>query len=104
MAESTSKSTRPTEASPWGSEESREFLQERISQFARIVFLVAFAFFLASWIIDLFWYRLILEHGLPIGPAHLFNLGWLGVFLTMWLATRGGSLPGSVPRRPRGAD
>ncbi len=97
MADSTSKSTRPTAApSPWGSEESREFLQERISRFARIVFLVAFAFFLASWIIDLFWYRPILEHGLPIGPAHLFNLGWLSVLLAMWLATRGGPLPGSV--------
>src|SRR5262252_881599 len=96
MADSTSKSTRPGAGSPWGSEESREFLQERIARFSRIVFLVSFAFFIASWIIDLFWYQPILEHGLPIGPAHLFNLGWIAVLLTMWLATRSGPLSGTV--------
>jgi serine/threonine-protein kinase len=97
MADSTSKTTRPTAGpSPWGSEESRDFLQERISRFARIVFFVSFAMYLASWIIDLIWYRPILEHGLPIGPPHLLNLGWLAVLVAMWLATRGGPLPGPV--------
>jgi serine/threonine-protein kinase len=83
-------------SSPWGSEESREFLQERISRFSRIVFLVSFPLFLASWIVNLIWYPTVLEHGLPLGAGGLFNLGWLSVLLAMWLATRTGTLPGSV--------
>ena len=83
-------------SSPWGSDESREFLQERVARFSRIVFLVSFPFFLATWIVDLIWYPAVLEHGLPVGVTALFNLGWLFVLLAMWLATRTGSLPGSV--------
>src|SRR5512143_2902450 len=96
MADSTSKSTRPTQASPWGSEESRDFLQERLSRFSRIVFLVSFPLFLASWIVNLIWYPTVLRHGLPLGGGGLFNLAWLCVLLAMWLATRGAPLPGTV--------
>ncbi len=96
MAGSSSKSTRPTVASPWGSEESREFLQERLSRFARIVFLVSFSLFLASWGVDLIWYPSVLERGLPIGAPAMFNLAWLFVLLAMWLATRSGPLPGPM--------
>jgi serine/threonine-protein kinase len=95
-AGSTSKSTRPTEASPWGSEESRDFLEERLSRFARIVFLVSLPLYLASWIVNLIWYPTVLEHGLPIGAQSLFNVGWILVLLAMWLATRVGPLPGPV--------
>lgn len=95
-AGSTSKSTQPTAVSPWGSEESRDFLQERLSRFARIVFLVSFPLFIASWVVNLIWYPTVLEHGLPLGVGGLFNLGWVCVLLAMWLATRNGPLPGTV--------
>jgi eukaryotic-like serine/threonine-protein kinase len=97
MADSTSKSTRPTAApSPWGSEESRDFLQERLCRFARIVFLVSLPFFFAGWLIDLGWYPSALERGMPLTRTHFLNLGWLGVLLVMWLTTRRGALPGPV--------
>ena len=95
MAGSISHSTRPKAApSPWGSEESREFLQERLARFARVVFFVSLPFFFAGWIIDLGWYPSALERGLPLTRAHFFNVGWIAVLLVMWLTTRRSALPG----------
>jgi hypothetical protein len=77
------------EGSPWGSEEGRAFLQERIGRFARLVFLLTLFFFLAGWIVALAWTPHELVHGLPLSTPHLFNLAYMGVLLAMWLSTRG---------------
>jgi hypothetical protein len=38
-------------ASPWRSDDSRDFLQERVGFFARTNFLIVAFFFLAGWLI-----------------------------------------------------
>ena len=83
-------------SSAWGSEESREFLQERIGRFAGPVLLITLAFFVAGWAIAATWAPDQLSRGLPVTPMHLFNLACIAVYLVMWLATRGRPLPGPV--------
>jgi serine/threonine-protein kinase len=83
-------------SSPWGSEESREFLQERIGRFAGVVLVLSLPFFVAGWAVDLVWYPKGLAHGLPLTSTHFFNLAWMTVLLAMWLSTRGEPLPGEV--------
>ena len=90
-------------SSPWSSEEGRDFLQERIAQFARFVFLVSAVFFVATWIISLLWDPSSLEHGLPVKAMALFHLGGMAVLLTMWMVTRDGALPVEVLRVVDGA-
>ncbi|MFY9551954.1 MAG: serine/threonine-protein kinase, partial [Thermoanaerobaculia bacterium] len=85
-------------SSPWSSEDSREFLQERISEFARVIFLLSASFFLAGWVIAYLWAPETLHRGLPLATSHLFQLAVMIVFLTMWLATRAGPLSGPGPR------
>jgi serine/threonine-protein kinase len=85
-------------SSRWDSEESREFLAERIARFARVVFLISTTFFVAGWIIALLGMPSALDHGLPLSATHLFHLGSMAVLLVMWLATRGGALPSEVLR------
>ena len=80
----------------WGSEESRDFLQERIRRFSATVCVITAAFFLAGWAIAAAWSPRTLVHGLPLAPMHLLNLAGIATYLVMWLATRGGPLPGSV--------
>jgi eukaryotic-like serine/threonine-protein kinase len=84
--------------SNWSSEESREFLQERISSFARLVFLITVAFFVCGWVIALFWTPSELSGGLPAAMTHVIHLGAAAVLLAMWLSTRRGVLPASVLR------
>ncbi len=81
------------EGSPWGSEESRAFLQERIGRFARLVFFLNLFFFLAGWAVALAWTPDVLVGGLPLTAPHLFNVGYMAVLLAMWLAARGPLLP-----------
>ena len=83
-------------SSTWGSEESREFLQERIGRFAGPVLLITVAFFVAGWAIAATWAPDQLSRGLPVTPMHLFNLACIAVYLVMWLGTRGRPLPGPV--------
>ena len=83
---------------PWSSEESREFLQERIAHFAYVVFLASLLIFVSGWMIDLVWYPGRLAGGLPLTAPYVFNLGWAAVLLAMWLATRGAPVPGSSLR------
>ena len=85
---------RPT-SSPW-SDEGRAFFQERLARFARVVFLASTPFFFAGWIVDLVWYPVVLQNGLPVRITHLLNLAWMAGLLTMWLATRGAPLPAAV--------
>ncbi len=84
------------EGSPWGSEEGRAFLQERIGRFARLVFLLTVFFFLAGWGVALAWTPDALVHGLPLATPHLFNLAYMVVLLAMWLAARGPLMPSSA--------
>jgi serine/threonine-protein kinase len=85
-------------SSPWSSEESRGFLQERLAQFFRFVCLVAGAFFIATWIVGLAWDPASLDHGLPIQPWAFFHLGGVAVLFTMWMVMRGAPLPAAVLR------
>jgi serine/threonine-protein kinase len=71
-------------------------LQERISRFARFVFLLSIAAFVVYWFLGLIWDPGSLEHGWPIGPTSLFHLAGMTILLTMWLITRGGPLPAPV--------
>jgi len=82
----------------WSSEDSRDFLQERIALFARTNFFILGFFFLAGWLVAALWAPHTLLGRLPLTPAYLFELGSITVYLAMWLATRGGALPGSVLR------
>ena len=82
----------------WSSEDSRDFLQERIALFGRTNFFILGFFFLAGWLVAVRWAPQTLSSGLPLTPAYLFELGSITVYLLMWLATRGGPLPGSVLR------
>ncbi len=83
-------------SSTWGSEESRDFLQERIRRFSGLVLLITSVFFVAGWVIAYFWAPEQLVRGLPVTAVHIFNLGCIAVYLVMWLATRGRPLPGVV--------
>ena len=78
-------------SSTWGSEESREFLQERIRRFSGTVLLITAAFFVAGWAISVTWTPDQLVRGLQLAPLACFV-----VYLIMWLATRGKPLPGPV--------
>ncbi len=99
-AKSESVQPRPRRAisggSPWGSEDSRDFLQERIGRFSRLIFVLTTFFFLAGWGVALAWTPGQLVNGLPLATAHIFNLAYMAVLLGMWLSTRGGPLPPGV--------
>ena len=83
-------------SSTWGSEESRDFLQERIRKFSATVLLITLAFFVAGWVIAVVWSPQQLFRGLPLAPMHLLNLAGIATYFVMWLATRGQPLPGPV--------
>lgn len=83
-------------SSTWGSEESRDFLQERIRKFSATVLLITLAFFVAGWVIAVVWSPQHLFRGLPLAPMHLLNLAGIATYFVMWLATRGQPLPGPV--------
>src|SRR5262245_37744365 len=80
----------------WGSEESREFLQERIRRFSGTVLLITSTFYIAGWLVALRWEPQFLVRGLPLSPSHLFNLACIATYFVMWVATRGQPLPGPV--------
>jgi serine/threonine-protein kinase len=80
----------------WGSEESREFLQERLRRFSGLILVISAGFFVAGWVIAFLWTPGELVRGLPVATPQLFHLGWLAVLLAMWLATRAAALPGPV--------
>ena len=102
-AASTSARTQKGASSPWSSEESREFLQERLAKFFRFVALMATVFFVGTWVIGLAWDPSSLVHGLPIAPWAFFHLGGIAVSATLWLAARGSPLPATVLRVLEGA-
>jgi len=85
-------------SSPWDSEESREFLQERLRTLFGLVAIMASALFIGSWVIGLLWDPQSLDHGLPIQPWAMFHLGGIAVAATVWLATRRSPLPAEVLR------
>src|SRR5262249_28692905 len=85
-------------SSPWDSEESREFLQERLRQMFGFIAAMASVFFFGSWIIALLWDPTSLDHGLPIVPWALFHLSGIAVPSTVGLAARGSPLPAEVLR------
>jgi eukaryotic-like serine/threonine-protein kinase len=87
---------RRTAESPWGSEESREFLQERLAGYAKLLTFIVSGFFLAGWAIALSWDSGRLLHGLPLDGPYLFNLAEIGVLAGMWGIARSGPLPPSV--------
>ena len=89
--------------SPWSSEEAREFLQERLRAYSKLLFFIVFAFFLASWGIALAWDSDRLVHGLPLDTAYLFDMVEIGVLGAMWAAVRSGPLPPAVLRAVDGA-
>jgi eukaryotic-like serine/threonine-protein kinase len=93
-----SSGKRNAASSPWSSEESRDFLQERISRFSRLVFLISAGYFIAFWIVGLTWDPASLDRGLPIKAWALFHLGGMAVLLAMWMATRVRPLPAEVLR------
>jgi serine/threonine-protein kinase len=84
--------------SPWGSEEGREFLQERLSAWARLLFFILSFFFLAGWVIALAWDQASLTHGLPLRWPHLLNLAEIAVLGAMWSVCRSGPLPPEILR------
>ena len=82
--------------SPWGSEESRDFLQERIARFARLLFFLNLFFFVAGWIVSLVWQPSTLVRGLPLATPHLFHIAYSVVLLAMWLAAANGPVPPAI--------
>jgi len=89
---------RRTSESPWGSEESREFLQERLAGYSKLLFFIVSAFFLAGWGISFTWNMEVLVHGLPLGPQHLINMAEIAILGGMWAIARSGPLPPAVLR------
>jgi serine/threonine-protein kinase len=83
-------------SSTWGSEESRDFLQERIRRFSATVLVITAVFFVAGWVIAVVWSPEHLLRGMPVAPMHLLNLAGIATYFVMWLATRGQPLPGPV--------
>jgi eukaryotic-like serine/threonine-protein kinase len=81
-------------SSTWGSEESRDFLQERIRRFSGTILVITAAFFLAGWAIAVVWSPEQLVRGMPVAPMHQLNLAGIATYFVMWLATRGQPLPG----------
>ena len=79
--------------SPWSSEESRDFLQERISAFAWMVFVLNVAAWAAAWLISFVWMPSALFRDLSLARWHALHLTLALVSLAMWLATRGRALP-----------
>jgi serine/threonine-protein kinase len=84
--------------SVWSSEESRDFLQERLANFSGFVCLIATGFFVATWVVGLAWDPASLEDGLPIRPHSLFHLGGMAVLFIMWRIASGKPLPADVLR------
>src|SRR5262249_36886005 len=82
--------------SPWSSEESRDFLQERISAFARMVFVLNVVAWAAAGLIYLVWMPSQLFEHLSLPRWHALHLSLALVALAMWLATRGRALPVAV--------
>ena len=78
--------------SPWSSEESRDFLQERISAFARMVFFIGVVGWAAAWLISFVLLPSPLFASLPLARWHAFHAALVAVALAMWLATRGRAL------------
>jgi len=95
---STVLARRGSAQSPWGSEEGREFLQERLAGYARLLFFIVSAFFLAGWGIAFAWDMGVLIHGLPLALPSLLNLAEIGVLAAMWAIARRGPLPPAVLR------
>ena len=89
---------RTATSSPWDSEESREFLQERLGQMFGFIAAMASVFFVGTWIIGLVWDPSSLSHGLPLQAWSMFHLGGIAVASTVWLVTRGAPLPAEVLR------
>jgi len=83
-------------SSPWSSDESRDFLQERISSYARLLFFVTIIAWPVAWIISFVWMPSELFGGLPLTRWHAFHLAGAAVPLMMWLSTRGRALPVGV--------
>ncbi|HEX4439092.1 MAG TPA: serine/threonine-protein kinase [Thermoanaerobaculia bacterium] len=84
--------------SPWGSEEGREFLQERLAGYSRLLLLIVVGFFLAGWAIALAWHMGALVHGLPLATPYRLNLVEIAILAAMWAITRGGPLPPEILR------
>jgi eukaryotic-like serine/threonine-protein kinase len=83
---------------PWSSEEGREFLHERLARFSRTVFLLSAGSFMLFWLVGVLWDPASLDHGLPTRPTSLFHLGGMTLLLTIWVSTRGATLPVEVLR------
>jgi len=81
-----------------GPEEGREFLQERIASFARLVFAISAGFFVAGSLLTAAARLRPLVRGFPADPSSLFQLAPCLVFLVMALATRRAGLPIAVLR------
>src|SRR4029453_18950270 len=92
----------PGDRASWSSEDSRDFLQERVALFARTNFFILGFFFLAGWPVAALWAPQTLSGGLPLTPAYLFELGSITVYLVMWLPPPGGAPPGRVLRTHAG--
>ncbi len=78
--------------SPWASEEGREFLQERIGDFARTIFWIATGFYAVGLLLG----RLFPATGAesrPLDLPHAMTLVIASVFLLMWRIARGAPLP-----------
>ena len=84
------------QGSSWGSEESRDFLQERLHRFTGVCLGISVFFFLAGWAIAWRWDPEQLVRGLPLATNHLLYLAAIAVTFLIWLATRGAALPGAV--------
>jgi serine/threonine-protein kinase len=84
--------------SPWGSEEGREFLQERLGAWSMLLFFIVAFFFLAGWMIALAFTPSELVHGLPLRWPHLLNLAEISILGGMCAITRSGPLPPEVLR------
>jgi hypothetical protein len=86
---------RPSTPSPWASEEGRDFLQDRIRQFARTSVVIASLVFIIGVLLR----RFFLPAGTDaseIATSQMLHLGLIATFAAMWLSTRGAPLPIAV--------
>ena len=91
------------QVAPSDSSGERDFLGERLSLFGRATFFASSGFFLAGFLIHVFWPAA----GEPAPsfsqPRMLFHLAAIAVFLVMWLAARQPELSEATLRRVDGA-